>query len=131
MRNEETSRVKPKARSAKPNEGNERFEDRLTRMEADMQKRLDEILWATQAANTVTEARAQLRMMNSGRSNDQKGSSGKSGRNLPSVSNSAGERPQNMATEQRPVWPRRQQWNQQQSPVVCWRCGQTGHIQRD
>jgi len=109
MRNEEASRVKPKARSAKPDEGNERFEDRLTKMEADMQKRLDEILRATQAANTMTEARAQPRMMNSGRPNYQKGSSGESGRNRPSVSNSAGERPQNMATEQRPVWPRRQQ----------------------
>jgi len=108
MRNEETSRVKPKAKSAKPDEGNERFEDRLTKMEADMQKRLDEILRATQAANTMTEARAQPRMMNSSRPNNQKGSSGVSGRNRPSVSNSAGERPQNMATEQRPVWPRKQ-----------------------
>jgi len=42
-------------------------------METDMQKRLDEILRATQAANTVAEARAQPRMMNSGRPNDQKG----------------------------------------------------------
>jgi len=100
MRNEEASRAKPKARSAKPDERNERFEDRLTRMEADMQKRLDEILRATQAANTVTEALAQPRMMNSGRPNDQKGSSGQSGRNRPSVSNLAGERPPNMATDE-------------------------------
>ena len=103
MRNEEASRVKPKARSAKPDEGNERFENRLTRMEEDIQKRLDEILRATQAANTVTDTRAQPRTMNSGRPNDQKGNSGESGTNCPSGSNSAGERPPNTATEQRPV----------------------------
>ena len=116
---------KPKVRGAVDDDDVANFSKRMDRLEADFNRRLDDLMKLQKAEIRKPDMSAvRVPSVSFAESND----AARSSNDVKLQPNSS----QHVASfnESKAAWPRKQQ-GFRRSPAVCWRCGQPGHMQRN